>query len=353
MKDYYSILGLTEDEKHLQGQEFQDVCKKRYRASSLKWHPDRWVNGTDEEKKTAEEKFKEISEAYEVLSDPQKRAAYDNGGMDFDFEDIDPMDFFRRMTSEMDDDFFGPFGRRRRVKKGSDVRTWVTLTLEEAYRGGYKEIDVEHHVPCDHCHGTGSEDGKPTECPYCHGKGQIGHTQQIRPNQSQIFIETCPHCHGTGRVITTPCKECGGSGLKNKVEKKRINIPAGVANGMTMAVPGGGDSIPDGENGNLIVIFNVEEDPYFARPDDVNLIHYEDVPFNEALLGFKKRFKCIDGTTVEVNAPELTPHGKAFIFKGKGMPDVNGRGYGDYAVVINHKLPSHLSNKQKEILKNF
>lgn len=359
MKDYYSILGLSDEEKKLQGQDFQDVCKKHYRSCSLKWHPDRWVNGTDEEKKTAEEKFKEISEAYEVLSDPQKRARYDNGGMDFDMGGIDPMDLFRRMADgtgffDDDDNPFGPFGRRgRRVKRGSDVRVGVDITLEEAFKGGYKVVEVEKQVPCEHCHGTGSEDGKDTKCPHCNGKGVITHTQQYGPGQFQMFREACGFCHGTGKVITRPCKECGGSGVKIKKEQQRIEIPAGVATGMSMAIPGLGNSIPDGENGNLIVIFNVREDSYFVRPDDVNLIHYEEVPFNEALLGFKKKFKCIDGTEVEVNAPELTPHGKAFIFKGKGMPDVNGRGVGDYAVVINHKLPNKLTEAQKNVLKNF
>lgn len=345
-KDYYEILGVSRDAS-------PEEMKKQYRQKSMQWHPDRWVNGTDEEKKTAEEKFKEISEAYDVLSDPQKRAAYDNGGMEFDMGGIDPMDIFMRMGG-MDDDFFNPFGRHRnRVKRGSDIRATVTIMLEEAYRGGTKIVDVERSVQCEHCHGTGSEDGKPTECPNCHGSGHVSHSQQFGPGQFQIFHETCPYCHGTGKLINNPCKECRGTGVKTKKEKETINIPAGVASGMSMAIPGKGNSIPDGEPGNLVIVFNVVNDNYFVRPDDINLIHYEEVPFNEALLGFRKKFKCIDGSTVEVNAPELTPHGKAFIFKGKGMPDVNGRGIGDYAVVINHKLPTRLTDKQKQILKNF
>lgn len=351
-KDYYEILGVGHDVT-------PEELKKQYRQKSLKWHPDRWVNGTEQEKKEAEEKFKEISEAYDVLSDPQKRAAYDNGGMDFEGMNIDPMDIFRRMAGgsgffDDDDMGFGPFGRRgRRVKRGTDVRVNVTITLEEAYRGGYKTVDITREHQCDHCHGTGSEDGRDTTCPYCKGTGIIMQSQQLGPGQFQMFQRTCEHCHGTGKVVSNPCKECGGRGTKMTTTQERINIPAGVASGMSMAIPGLGNSIPDGENGNLIVVFNVIGDNYFVRPDDVNLIHYEEVPFNEALLGFKKKFKCIDGTEVTVDAPELTPHGKAFIFKGKGMPDVNGRGVGDYAVVINHKLPSKLTAEQKQKLKNF
>lgn len=352
-KDFYDILGVNRDAS-------EEEIKKAYKKAAMQWHPDRWVSGTEEEKKTAEEKFKAISEAYEVLSDPQKRSTYDNGGMDFNAGGgIDPMDLFRRMAGgagffDDDESFFGPFGRRgRRVKRGEDIRVTVTISLKEAFEGGTKIVDIEKKHPCSHCKGTGSEDGKDTKCPHCNGRGVIAHTQQLGPGQFQMFQEPCGFCHGTGKVITNPCRVCGGSGFEVTKEKEKINIPAGVATGMSMAIPGLGNSIPDGENGNLIVVFKVIEDPYFTRPDDINLIHYEEVPFNEALLGFKKKFRCIDGTEVEVNAPELTPHGQAFFFKGKGMPDVNGRGVGDYAVVINHKLPNKLTEAQKNILKNF
>lgn len=344
-KDFYEILGVSKDAS-------EEEIKKSYKRAAMKWHPDRWVNGTDEEKKAAEEKFKEISEAYEVLSDPQKRANYDNGDFEFDGPGIDPMDIFRRMSG-MDDGFFGHFGFGQRVKKGRDIRVRVRITIEESYRGGTKEIEINKETQCSHCHGTGSDDGRDTKCPHCGGKGVINHTQQLGPGQFQMFQEPCGFCHGTGRVITKPCRVCGGSGITIKSEKLTINIPMGVASGMSMRLQGLGNSIPDGPNGDLIVTFEVLDSDYFKCPDGINLIHYEEVPFNEALLGFTKKFKCIDGSEVEVKVPELTQHGTPFIFSGKGMPDVNGRGYGDYAVVINYKLPSKLTDKQKNMLLSF
>lgn len=326
----------------------------------MQWHPDRWANGTDEEKKKAEDKFKEIAEAYEVLSDPQKRAQYDNPNSGFEFQGgIDPMDIFmhmHNMHSGFDDDFFTGFPGfgGRRVRKGEDINVNVTITLEEAYRGGKKEIQVNRAEKCDHCHGTGFEDGKDHKCPHCNGQGVIQHMEQMGPGSFSMTTNPCPYCRGTGKDGRAEvCHTCGGSGLKANYKKEVINIPPGIAQGMSMVVPGRGNAIEGGENGDLRVMFNVLNDGYFRRPDPVNLIHYEEVPFTEALLGFKKKFKCIDGSEVTVIAPELTPHGKSFIFKGKGMPDVNGRGIGDYAVVINYKLPNKLTKKQKDILEHF
>lgn len=347
-KDYYSILGVGKDAS-------EEEIKKKYRSEAMKWHPDRWVNGTDEEKKTAEAKFKDISEAYDVLSDPKKREEYDNPASDWQYMgDFDPAEMFRRMN-EMGGGFWNPFGgfNVHQVRKGSNVRANVTLTLKEAYRGGVKVVEFYKDAKCDHCHGTGSEDGRDTSCPVCKGTGTVTEHRMLGPGSWSMTSHPCEHCHGTGRVITNPCRECNGTGIKKKKCEENISIPAGVSSGMQMNISGMGNRIDGGENGDLIVTFNVLQDPYFVRPDDVNLIHYENVPFNEALLGFRKKFKCIDGSEVEVIAPELTQHGKSFIFKGKGMPDINGRGFGDYAVVINYKLPEKLSPKQKEMLKHF
>ena len=357
-KDYYAILGVSKDAS-------EEEIKKKYRSEAMKWHPDRWATGTAEEKKIAEDKFKDLSEAYEVLSDPQKRAEYDNPNSGFQFQGgIDPMDVFRHMQQAMggfsfnfgdDDDGFmdmGPFGRRKRVKKGSNVNANVTLTLKEAYDGGSREVDVDVVEQCDHCHGTGDENGHPTTCEHCHGTGQI---QEFTQNGGgfNIFQHPCGFCHGTGRIINNPCRKCGGSGQIVKHKKVTVELPGGLYDGISLIVPEMGNPIEGGKNGDMRLNVHVVEDPYFTRPDQMNVIHYEEVPFNEALLGFRKTFKCVDGTEVLVNAPELTPHGKAFIFKGKGMPNLNGGGYGDYAVVINHKLPNKLTNKQREMLKHF
>lgn len=358
MKDYYKILEISDTEKKLNGDEFINLCKKKYHSLALKFHPDRWANASDNEKKEAEEKFKDISEAYEVLSDPQKRNQYDNGGMDFDFGGFDPMDIFMRMSG-MGGGFGGGFGSMfggQRVNKGSDVHVEVILTLEEVYKGGKRTVQVQKEKVCKHCNGHGTEDGKDHVCPVCHGNGMESITKQFSHNQMFTQSHICSRCHGTGTdANVNPCKVCGGRGLVAEFAIEEIDIPRGIGHGMAFKVDGKGNA-PEGNgiNGDLIVHVRINPDTYFERPDPVNLIHYESVPFTEALLGFKKDFRCIDGSTVTVNAKELTKPGEAFIFSGKGMPDVmNGGRYGDYAVVINYELPKKLTDKQKELLKEF
>lgn len=353
-KDYYSILGVQKDAS-------EEDIKKAYRKLAMQYHPDRWANGTEQEKKDAENKFKDIGEAYDVLSDPQKKAHYDNGGMDFDFGGFDPMEMFRRMSGMGggfgEDPFMGMFGGgRQRVNKGSDIHIEVTLTLEECYKGGKRNVQIERQSTCSHCNGTGSSDGKVHVCNTCHGSGMESEMKQFGRGQFSVISHPCTKCHGTGvDSNVSPCPMCGGSGLVGEWSIETIDVPRGVASGMAFKVDGKGNApIGGGINGDLIVHVKVNNDSYFERPDAVNLIHYESVPFNEALLGFSKEFRCIDGSKVTVNAKELTKHGEAFIFKGKGMPDVMGGGrYGDYAVVINYKLPEKLTDKQRELLKNF
>lgn len=356
-KDYYSILGVQKDAS-------EEDIKKAYRKLAMQYHPDRWANGTEQEKKDAESKFKDIGEAYEVLSDPQKRAHYDNGGMDFDFGGFDPMDIFRRMSGmgggfgDGEDPFMGMFGgRRQRVNKGSDIHIEVELTLEECYKGGKRNVQVERQKKCSYCNGTGASDGKVHVCQTCHGSGMESEMKQFGRGQFSVTSHPCTRCGGTGKDRSfSVCKHCNGSGVAHEYVTEEIEIPKGVDDGMAFRIDGRGNA-PEGNgvNGNLIVHVKVLKDKYFERPDNLNLIHYESVPFAEALLGFKKEFKCVDGSKVTVNAHELTKPGEAFIFKGKGMPDImsGGNVVGDYAVVINYELPKKLTNKQKEMLENF
>ena len=354
-KDYYAILEVSKDAT-------EDEIRKKYRSLAKKFHPDKWTNGSESEKNEAEQKFKDIAEAYEVLSDPQKRQMYDNGGFEFDTNGFDPFEMFRNMTgggfSSMFGDLGGMFGNMgggRQVSRGSNIQTNISLTLEEAFKGGNREIVVTRKKSCVHCNGTGSADGKNATCAQCNGTGRITKTMQMGPGAMQVIHTTCPHCNGSGKQIVTPCTKCNGTGLETETVTETIKLPRGLSNGMTININGAGNEAPSGGiNGDLHINVYVKEDNYFTRPDDLNLIHYDEVPFNECLLGFKKEYNAIDGTKVVVNAPELTPHGKAFIFKGKGMPHPQHPNIiGDYAVVINHKLPSKLTKEQRKKLENF
>ena len=360
MKDFYEILGISEEEKKLVGQEFSDLCKKRYHSLALKLHPDRWANASEEERKNAEEKFKDVAEAYEILSNPEKREQYDNGGMDFNFDGFDPMDIFMRMGGM--GGFGNPFGSffgnssQQRVNRGSDIQVEIEMSLEDAYKGGERIVQIPRKEKCSHCNGTGSEDGKKHTCPDCQGTGVITHKQQFGPNQFSIRREQCRKCGGTGNLVTKKCHKCNGSGYETHYVNETVDLPGGLSNGLIMLVPEKGNPSEDGNGvyGNLRILIRIKPNNYFVMADEMNVIHYEEVPFNEALIGFKKNFKCLDGSTVTVNAPELTKHGQAFIFKGKGMPNMNNNSvFGDYAVIINHKLPSKLTDKQKEMLKKF
>lgn len=357
MKDYYDILGISEEEKKLTGQEFSDLCKKRYHKLAMQYHPDRWANASDVEKKNAEEKFKDIAEANEILSDPNKRAQYDNGGTDFNFEGIDPMEIFRRMSgSRFGFGFNDFFNEGPKQNRGSDAAVQIEITLEEAYKGGPRTIQIPKEETCSHCKGTGSDDGQDHTCPDCKGKGFISRSQQFAPGQIAIRRETCRSCGGIGHLITKACHKCHGRGLETHNISETIDLPGGLADGLVIVIPQKGNAPEGGNgvNGDLRVFIHVKPHNYFVVVDGMNIIHYEEVPFNEAMLGFKKDFKCIDGSTVTVNAPELTKHGQAFIFKGKGMPNMNNNSvFGDYAVVINYKLPNKLTDKQREMLKNF
>lgn len=356
MKNYYEILGITDEEKILQGEKFNEVCKKKYRSCAMKYHPDRWANGTDEEKAEAERKFKEIAEANEVLSDPQKRQMYDNGGFEFNADGFDPFEMFRNMAGGLGGGFGDFFGSgRQRVNRGSNVQAHVSMTLEEAYFGGDKKVTVTRQKSCVHCNGTGSADGKSSTCPQCQGSGILAKHIQLGPNAYQTIQTVCPNCKGTGKSITTPCSHCKGSGLESVTTTETFDFPRGLSDGMVINIPGmGNEPNGGGQNGDLHIIVHIYPHSYYTRPDEINLVHYDEVPFNECLLGFKKEYMAIDGTKVVVDAPELTPHGKAFFFKGKGMPHPNNPNIvGDYAVVINHKLPTKLTNEQKKKLKDF
>lgn len=338
-KDYYSILGVSRDAS-------EDEIKKAYRKLALQYHPDRWANGTEEEKKNAEEKFKEISEANDVLSDPNKRQMYDNGN--YQGGDIpDPMDVFRS--------FFGDGSHRQNPNKGSNVEAMVVLTLKEAYEGGMHDVVINKHIQCPHCHGTGDKNGHNTICPDCNGTGMVFETNH---QQSMVFrfSRTCGRCNGTGKIITNPCPICHGSGEQIIATTKEYDLPRGLFNDASFVIPGEGNPSPmkNGVNGDLIVHVKVVDDSYFIRHDITTLVHVEEVPFNEALLGTTRQIKCIDGTTTTLIIPELTKDNTDFKIPHKGMPHPQDNSIvGDMIVLIKHTYPSRLTDEQKRKLKEF
>ena len=358
-KDYYKILGVTDEEKKLTGDEFKKMLNKKFRALSLKYHPDKYVNKSEAEQKEAEEKFKEISEANTVLSDPKARAQYDNGGM----QGMSYSDFMSHFGFSDDFDpfesFFGRRSGRQRQARGNDATVEVTVTMDEAFRGCTKEITINKETKCEKCNGTGSSDGKTHQCRHCNGTGVIINSRQ-EGNMIWQSQATCPYCQGTGKEKSTPCSACGGSGVKYKSVRETIEVPAGIDNDMSIRYTGKGNSPigGDGINGDLIVTFKVKNDGYFDRVDSINVIHYEYIPFNECLLGFNRECKTIDGGKVYINGKECTKDGQTFMFKGMGFPVLRNGGFGsnqrgDYAVIIKYIYPTTLNDKQREALKNF
>ena len=353
-ESFYDVLGLTDEERSLKGDAFNEACKKKYRALAVKYHPDKWASASEEERKAAEEKFKSVSEAYNTLTDEKKRMQYDysQNGPSYDgFGMPDMEDLIRRATGGNP---FGGFGNMG-PSKGQDIRADVTMTIQEAYNGGDRDVTYRKPVKCHVCNGTGSADGKDTECPQCHGTGWLEQKKIMGPGRIFVNRSMCPNCHGTGRVVTDPCKACNGSGIEYETVTETIVIPPGMADGFVLTSPGmGGESEEGGPNGDLYIRIHVTKDQYFEVVENFNLVHHEEIPFNEAMLGFDREVKCIDGSTLTIHGDELTKDGKPFVFKGKGMPNPNMPGiHGDYAVIVKYKMPDKLTEGQKEMLRKF
>ena len=363
-KGYYKTLGVAENAS-------QEEIKSAYRKLALKWHPDRWVSASDEEKKKAEDEFKKVAEAYGVLSDEEKRKQYDSG-MDGQWQDMgdggfdpDPMMDWLRRTAQNGGfgDFFGGFrnhGANGRPKghPGDDVHAYVTLTFAESLTMNLmKDVIVKKKVECPDCKGTGSEDGQKHECPYCHGTGVETITQRYG-NSFTMTQAPCSHCNGTGKQIDHPCKKCGGTGFVEKDEVMKLSIPGNVRDGMSILYTGmGGAGSPGWQNGNLILHVTVKQDVpgYFQTQDnDFNIYHTEKVNFVDALLGSKVTVKCPDGKDWTINLRECTQPGERFTKGNAGYP-TNRRGFsdGDYVVFIEYDVPSKLTRAQRKALEEY
>ena len=343
-RDYYEVLGLQKGAS-------EDDIKQAYRKAALKWHPDRWVSGTDAEKKTAEEKFKEASEAYSVLSDKDKRARYDQ----FGFAGVDGAAGGAGGFGFGGGSFgFGgsSSGSGSRVLRGRDIRTRVRLTLEEIANGCTKEVTIERSRPCPDCNGRGARSESDVKtCPTCKGRGQVEHaTNSIFGRM--MTTSTCPQCNGEGRIVTNPCSKCGGTGLVRKRETVTVRIPAGVENGMQLTMRGEGHSAPrGGVNGDLLIVIEEVENAQIKR-DGNNLFCTKVISVADAILGCEVTIPTIDGGQKLRLAPG-TQSGHVEKLRGKGMPSVNGYGRGDLYVKILVWIPRKLDKQSKEAVERM
>jgi len=360
-KDYYEVLGVSREST-------QGEIKKAYRKLAVKFHPDK--NPDDP---SAEDKFKELGQAYEVLSDEDKRAAYDryghaaftsgggggggfSGGGGGGFHD--PMDIFSQVFGGAFggggggfEDLFGGGGRSRRrngPKRGSDLRYDLEITLEEAAKGITKELEIERAVSCDTCKGSGSKSnaGKKA-CTTCGGAGAV-------TRQAGIFVQqtTCPECRGNGQVITDPCSTCQGQGKVQKPTRITLRIPAGVGDGTRLRSTGHGDAgSSGGPSGDLYVFLQVKEHEIFERDED-DLYCKIPVPFSTAALGGEYEVPTLEGKA-SIKIPAGTQSGTIFRLRNRGVDDVSGRGKGDLHVEVQVEVPTKLNSGQKEKLREF
>lgn len=346
-KDYYEILGLQKGAN-------DDEIKKAFRKLALQYHPDR--NAGDKE---AEEKFKEINEAYQVLSDPQKRSQYDQfgtadfngGGFEgggFDFSD------FGGFGDIFDSFFGGGFSgssrkRRNGPERGADIEYTVSLTFNEAVFGVEKEININRSEKCEHCEGTGAKPGShPKTCDKCGGTGQIK-IQRNTPLGNFVSMSTCDKCGGKGTIISDPCSFCSGSGRTRKQRKIKVNIPAGVDTGNVLPLRGQGEhGINGGPSGDLYINIKVAPHSVFKRKDfDIYIDTH--ISFAKAAMGTEIKVPTIDGD-VKYEIPAGTQPGTVFRLKGKGVPRVNSYGRGDQYVNVVVDIPKSINQKQREAL---
>ena len=355
-RDYYEVLGVDRNAT-------EDQIKKAYRTIAIKYHPDRNPGN-----KEAEEKFKEAAEAYDVLHDPKKRQQYDQFG--FDGPTGSGFGGFGGASMDMDDIFsmfgdifggragFSGFGGGRpsaQQHRGSDLRLKVRLSLEEIANGVTKKFKVRKDVPCSHCQGSGAEAGSSDEiCQTCHGSGVITHTTQSIFGMMQTQ-GVCPTCNGSGHVIKNKCKHCGGTGVEKGEEVVEIKIPAGVAEGMIVNVPGKGNAGRNkGINGDIQVFIEEEENDTFIR-DDNDLIYNLLLDFPTAALGGEVEVPTIEGSKLKIKIEGGTQPGKTMRLRGKGLPAVQGygNGRGDLVVNVSVYVPKELSREEKDALLKF
>jgi molecular chaperone DnaJ len=352
-RDYYQVLGVSKEAS-------EEEIKKAYRKLAVKYHPDK--NPGD---KSAEEKFKELGEAYEVLSDPQKRAAYDQfghaafdartrgGGRAGGFHD--PFEIFREVFSggaggSIFDDLFGNSNRHdpNRAQRGDDLRYDMEITFEEAANGCEKEINVSKLSPCETCHSSGAEAGSAVKpCGTCGGRGQV-----ITSRGIFSIAQTCPRCEGAGKVIEKPCKSCKGTGRVDRAQRIKLKIPPGVDTGARLRSSGNGEAgLRGGPAGDLYVVLHVKPHEIFHREGD-DLICEVPISFVQAALGAEIEVPTLQGKA-QIKIPAGTQTGTVFRLKGRGIKNVQGYGTGDLHVRLTVEIPTHLNSAQRAKLEEF
>jgi len=345
-RDYYEILGVGRTAT-------EDDIKKAYRKLALKYHPDR----NPDDRHTAEEHFKELVEAYQVLSDAERRglydrfghAAFEQGGVGAGF---DITAGFEDIIGDLFGDFFGTGrargGRGGRSRRGQDLRYELEIAFQEAAFGCEKSIAVPRLSACETCGGRGAKPGTaPRTCPQCRGSGQVRFQQGFFS-----IAKTCGHCNGQGSIIASPCTACGGSGARQRTHQLSIKIPPGVDSGSRLKLRGEGEAGPNGGSpGDLYVILHVREHPLFAR-EGSDVVCEVPISFAQAALGAEVDVPTLNGATT-VKVPAGTQSGQVFRLKGRGIPDLNGYGRGDEIVRIMVETPRRLSPRQRELLEEF
>ena len=351
-KDLYSVLGLQH------GASIDEV-KKAFKKLAIQYHPDKQQGKSDAEKKEAEEKFKEINEAYSTLSDPKKKQEYDQfgsigGGMGMGGSDFSDMaSFIRNMHSSGGFNPFGggfnPFGggyEAEPIVNGEDIRIRIECTVEDVYNGATKTIKYPRKVKCPDCNGTGSKSGDKCKCPHCNGTGVETITKRSAFGM-EMTQTVCRHCHGTGRMIKDPCHKCGGTGLIETKETVSIPIPNEVRDGVVVRMDGMGHMAPNnmGNPGNLYVKFNVRADSSFTIVNDVGLKSRIKVKILDCITGCEKTIAAINGGRINIKVPLGAKNGQQIVVRGQGMPYNNGR-HGDLIIEVEQVMPTSLTSDE-------
>ena len=344
-KDYYDILQVDRNAT-------QDEIKKSYRKLSIKWHPDKHTNDSEKDKKEAEEKFKAISEAYAVLSDPDKKKQYDMFGTVDESPNMGGGPFGNPFFGGFPfgnpfggDPFGGNFNPGDIIESGSDIKMEIQITLEELYSGVTKKVKYKRKVRCANCHGEGGTNIK--KCPHCNGTGRIRDTKR-GPFGINISIKNCPHCNGTGKIVTSKCPTCGGTGFTETYETVDVKIPSGIPDGATLLFQGKGNESKNrkGENGTFIaeIKYNIDNERYAIQ--GLNVLEHIYIPYYEILLGCNYEINIPNGHKIVIKIPACT--------KEENLKKISGEGLtynyttGDYFICIHYKYPEELSEKEKE-----